>query len=330
MKNEQNIQKRFKELLERFQAGTLAESELGELKSLFNDESASAGFKTLMIEEIETDNYPTDISFDKNKLYQNIENQLDFEQSITSHKVSKTPVVRYLFQIAAVLVLTLFASGLTVYFLNGHISNYIQLTSYFEVTAPYNAKKRVVLPDSSIVWLNAGSKLTYTSNFNRKNRLVYLEGEGYFQISRNKNLPFIVDAFGFLVEGGQTEFNVKAYNDEPIIEAILVEGKVWLNHRTETIASDISLGRKYKATFYKQLSEAALSHGQPRLVISPNVDPTPLISWKNNQYIHQKSELMDEEHEKYKNGENLVILFDRKNKFLAPDVYNTIDYNVSC
>ena len=54
-----------------------------------------------------------------------------------------------------------------------------------EVTVPAGARSQIMLPDSSLVWLNAGSKLIYASDFGRKDRQVRLEGEGYFEVARN-------------------------------------------------------------------------------------------------------------------------------------------------
>jgi hypothetical protein len=293
MKDKQNIEKGFKQLLERFQAGDLTSSGLNDLHRLVGEEDSVLKIETEMHRELEDQDFQEVVSFDKAKLFRNIECQLDARMRDDRPSANALPLFYRLASVAAILVLVLVVSGLTAYFMNERQEVEKHLFSYSEIVAPLGAKTQVVLPDSTVVWLNAGSKLTYSANFNLDNRLVELEGEGYFQVAKNNDKPFVVDAFGFLVEGGETEFNVKAYKDEPTIEAILVEGKVWLNHRTETITSDVSLGRKYKATFYKQQNETVLSYTQPRLVISPNVDPKPLISWKNDRYIDQKSESLD-------------------------------------
>lgn len=95
-----------------------------------------------------------------------------------------------------------------------------------EVMAPVGARSQIMLPDSSLVWLNAGSKLTYAGDFGRKNRQVWLEGEGYFEVTRNAGCPFTVrtDVLDVTVLG--TAFNVQAYVDARTVEVDLLKGQV--------------------------------------------------------------------------------------------------------
>ncbi|WP_394697656.1 FecR family protein [uncultured Sunxiuqinia sp.] len=313
MKDNQNIEKHFKRLLEKFQAVDCTASELKELEQLVQDESSASEIENTMYVELKEEDYQELVAFDKAKLSRRLEYKINERIVDPEPVIRKLPRFYRLSSVAAILVLLIVVSGLATYFVSERQAVEQQPISYSEIVAPLGAKTQVVLPDGTVVWLNAGSKLTYSTNFNMSSRLVYLEGEGYFQVAKNKEKPFVVDAFGFLVEGGETEFNVKAYQDDPTIEAVLVEGKVWLNHRTETITSDVSLGRKYKATFYKQSNVTALSHGrQPRLVISPNVDPKPIISWKNDRRIPLKSESLD--NMLIKPGKDLVIWSDLNRK----------------
>ncbi len=317
MEDNQNIEKRFKQLLDKFQAVDCTANELNELEQLVQNEAATSEIENTMSRKLEAQDYQELVAFDKARLFRSLECKMGQETTDQKSVVRKLPRFYRLMPVAAILVLVLVVSGLTTYFMNQRQAIEQQPVSYSEIVAPLGAKTQVVLPDGSVVWLNAGSKLTYSTSFNQGNRLVHLEGEGYFQVAKNKENPFVVDAFGFLVQGGETEFNVKAYKDEPTIEAILVEGKVWLNHRTEEITSDVSLGRKYKATFYKQQNGTVLSHAQPRLVISPNVDPKPLISWKNDRFIDQKSESLDKM--LIQKGKDLVILYDLNQRRLIRD-----------
>lgn len=312
MEDNQNIEKRFKQLIDKFQAVDCTASDLDELEQLVQNEAATSEIENTMFRKLEEQDYQELVAFDKAKLFRSLACKMGADTADQDRVVGKLPRFYRLMPVAAILVLIFVVSGLITYFANEKQGIERRPVSYSEVVAPLGAKTQVVLPDGTVVWLNAGSKLTYSTDFNLENRLVYLAGEGYFQVAKNNEKPFVVDAFGFLVEGGETEFNVKAYQDEPTIEAILVEGKVWLNHRTETITSDVSLGRKYKATFYKQSNVSELSHGQPRLVISPNVDPKPLISWKNDRFIHQKSESLDKI--LIQEGTTLVMLYDLNQK----------------
>jgi|TARA_R110002050_G_scaffold165656_3_gene296099 transmembrane sensor len=315
MEDNQKIEKRFKQLLDKFQAVDCTASDLDELEQLVQDEGATSEIENTMFRKLDEKDYQELVAFDKAKLFRSLECKMGADTADRERVVGKLPRFYRLMPVAAILVLIFVVSGLIAYFANEKHGIERRPVSYSEVVAPLGAKTQVVLPDGTVVWLNAGSKLTYSTDFNLENRLVYLEGEGYFQVAKNNEKPFVVDAFGFLVEGGETEFNVKAYQDEPTIEAILVEGKVWLNHRTETITSEVSLGRKYKATFYKYSNTSALGQAQPRLVISPNVDPKPLISWKNDRFIHQKSESLDKI--LIQEGTSLVMLYDLNQRRLS-------------
>ncbi len=84
----------------------------------------------------------------------------------------------------------------------------------------------LVLADGTKVWLNSESKLTYPTQFANNIREVELEGEGYFEVTKNPNAPFIVKTKQMNVEVLGTSFNVSAYQDEERTKATLVEGSV--------------------------------------------------------------------------------------------------------
>jgi ferric-dicitrate binding protein FerR (iron transport regulator) len=94
------------------------------------------------------------------------------------------------------------------------------------ISVPLGSKSKIVLPDGTEVWLNAGSKLTYNMNFGEKTRDVHLVGEGYFKVTRQEKKPFIVHTVKASIKALGTEFNVKAYPDESYIETILVKGSI--------------------------------------------------------------------------------------------------------
>jgi ferric-dicitrate binding protein FerR (iron transport regulator) len=95
-----------------------------------------------------------------------------------------------------------------------------------QVAVPFGAPEKKMLPDSSIVWLNAGSHIRYAGNFIQKKREVYLDGEAYFDVKHDAGRPFIVHAGNIMIKVLGTEFNIKAYDDENHIETTLISGKV--------------------------------------------------------------------------------------------------------
>ena len=98
-----------------------------------------------------------------------------------------------------------------------------------EVSVAYGEKKHLVLPDSSEIWLNAGTSFQYPETFTGKERLVYLDGEAYFSVKKDASKPFIVKASQVSVTVLGTRFNVKAYPGDERITATLTSGKVEVN-----------------------------------------------------------------------------------------------------
>lgn len=115
---------------------------------------------------------------------------------------------------------------LSTVYLYREMNHYKQIPNIVSVNSGQRAG--ITLPDGTIVHLNSESKLTYTPDFNGKLREVTLEGEGFFEVTPNKEKPFIVKTSVFDVEVLGTSFNVSVYNDENIVETALIEGKVKL------------------------------------------------------------------------------------------------------
>lgn len=87
-------------------------------------------------------------------------------------------------------------------------------------------KSNVILPDGTKVWLNSGTKISYSNSFNRYNREVFLEGEAFFDVVHFKNLPFTVNTMDIDVVVKGTAFDVSAYKDDTFTEVSLLEGVV--------------------------------------------------------------------------------------------------------
>ncbi|RAV31014.1 FecR family protein [Sinomicrobium soli] len=96
---------------------------------------------------------------------------------------------------------------------------------------PYGRKFNLLLPDSTEVYLNAGSSITFPSVFDGTYREVALDGEAYFDVSHNARQPFRVKAEALQVEVLGTRFNVLSYPEDEAIKVALVQGKVALEHQ---------------------------------------------------------------------------------------------------
>lgn len=103
------------------------------------------------------------------------------------------------------------------------------------VEAPYGSKLKMSLADGTQLWLNAGSRLSYSADYNHANRHVELEGEAYFQVAKNKKLPFVVQARNVEVTALGTAFNLSAYADDNLLQATLVEGSIEVAENQEQV-----------------------------------------------------------------------------------------------
>lgn len=88
---------------------------------------------------------------------------------------------------------------------------------------------KVILPDSSKVWLNSASRILIRSDFNAEQRDVTLEGEAFFEVAKNKHKPFIIHTGILQTRVLGTSFNVQAYHQSSKIEVTLKTGKVWIS-----------------------------------------------------------------------------------------------------
>jgi len=101
--------------------------------------------------------------------------------------------------------------------------------NYQSVETPSGAKSLITLEDGTKIWLNANSKLTYPTHFVDKKRIVDLDGEGYFEVAKDKSRPFEVKTSNLSIQVLGTVFNLKSYPEEGVIETTLLEGSVALS-----------------------------------------------------------------------------------------------------
>ncbi|GAA4238380.1 DUF4974 domain-containing protein [Postechiella marina] len=123
-----------------------------------------------------------------------------------------------------------FQNGTKINYANTKTNKKTEELVYNKLTIPYGKTFQVVLSDGSTVHLNAGSSLRYPVNFiEGKNRLVFLKGEAYFDIKKNKKQPFIVNTDDMQIKVLGTKFNVSSYPEDYNINTVLVEGSVAIN-----------------------------------------------------------------------------------------------------
>ncbi|MGF6847932.1 transmembrane sensor [Chitinophaga sp. W3I9] len=137
---------------------------------------------------------------------------------------------------------------------------------------PKGGTYRLVLPDSSVVWLNAASRLVFPSSFGgQQQREVELQGEGYFEVAKNKAQPFVVKSRGQKVEVLGTHFNISSYTDESITKTTLLEGSIRIGN-----------------VVLKPGEQAQKSDAGIKTIL---VDTEEAIGWKNNYIVFQDEKI---------------------------------------
>jgi len=97
---------------------------------------------------------------------------------------------------------------------------------YNKLTTPRGGQFRVVLPDGTKVWLNSASMLRYPTAFTGNERVVELDGQGYFEVAANARQPFKVKVQNMEVQVLGTDFDIMAYRDEATINTTLLTGSI--------------------------------------------------------------------------------------------------------
>lgn len=134
-----------------------------------------------------------------------------------------------LVKFAAVVAITLFVSFL--YYQTPLKKEQLAMQT---ISVPAGQRINLTLADGTNVWLNASTSLTYPISFGKKNRKVILDGEAYFEVTKDENNPFVVEAGGYSVEVLGTHFNVDAYSGTGKFETALMSGSVKVTSLLDT------------------------------------------------------------------------------------------------
>ncbi|MEZ5199566.1 MAG: FecR family protein [Bacteroidales bacterium] len=194
---------------------------------------------------------------------------------ISGKKGRLNSTIKISFKYAAIIVFLI--SLTTIYYTNKqqHNASYTaKKLSYTSFSTENGQRSKVVLPDSSIVWLNSGTTLSYPSSFSEQNRKVTLNGQAFFQVYHKENAPFTVQTNGLIVKVLGTKFDVDAYPENDKIAVVLESGKVELAHNSfESFIYTMKPGEK-----------ATYSIANNVLNIN-NTDVAVYSSWKDGKLI---------------------------------------------
>lgn len=150
-----------------------------------------------------------------------------------------------------------------------------------ELATPLGGIYQITLPDGTKVWLNAGSSLKYPMSFAKNERRVRLEGEAFFEVTKDSARPFKVLSKGQEIEVLGTAFNVNAYPDNTTIKTTLVKGKVKLSNNN-----------RYSEAIYLLPGQQSTNTNNGKIQLA-NVDTAPFTAWKEGLFYFDETPLSD-------------------------------------
>ena len=238
--------------------------------------------------------------------------KINYEEAFALPDRNKISIFGLFMRIAAVLLPLAVISALIMVNLDKTPDQAFQ-----QIYVPKGSKTKVVLDDGTTLWLNSESELKYPASFkSREFRDVYLKGEAYFDVEKNKDKPFRVHTSGFKINVLGTAFNVKAYPEDATIEATLEHGiinieKVIHDHvdKTTEKTQQITLKPNQTVVLYKHKDELQIADEKvekseaqrdgykdeeplvEKAGILKNVDTAPYTSWKENKLVFKSKTL---------------------------------------
>jgi hypothetical protein len=163
----------------------------------------------------------------------------------------------------------------TIYRNNSVNASYEKEIHLNELVIPFGKKSMVVLCDGTKVWLNAGSRFAFPQKFTGKNRTVFLDGEGYFEVTENKKLPFIVSSRNINIEVLGTKFNVSTYSSDDFCEAVLLKGSINIWSKNRFLKDKTRMFPNQRVTYDIVKKE---------MVVKPEPEVEDYIAWVKGWY----------------------------------------------
>jgi ferric-dicitrate binding protein FerR (iron transport regulator) len=170
------------------------------------------------------------------------------------------------------------ASGKIVYELQEDEKNSSGPLAYNVIRTPKGGQYQIMLPDSTIIVLNAASSLKYPIHFALSERRVSLIGEAYFEVHKNPGKPFIVESTVQRIQVLGTHFNASCYSNEPA-KTTLVEGKV-----------EISQPNNPQKNILKPGEQSTVN---PNGITVQQVNVEDAIAWKEGLFVFNQASLKE-------------------------------------
>lgn len=247
MQHEKMKNERIDELIAEYLSGQLTADAFQELKDWSRESEENRRYVRDKIEVW----FSSGAAADEKKMFDKEEAFARFQKRVANErpKVFRIPW-KIVYRVAAVILILLLP-------LAGYWKGQETLRQTFSdmvVEAPLGARTKLYLPDGTLVWLNAGSKITYSQGFGMDNRQLNLEGEGYFEVVHSEKLPFEIHTREVDLRVVGTKFNFKNYSDDEEVTVNLLEGKVALHNGMKSMP-ELFLSPNEKMVMNKRTGE---------------------------------------------------------------------------
>lgn len=207
-----------------------------------------------------------DLHVDTDTEWENFQKLRDSKKVIPLHK-------RSFYKVSAIAASIVVLIGLVGFLLLNQSKSLIYQTA--------DNTQQIQLPDNSQVWLNANSTLKIESGFNKRNRNVALSGEAYFEVSKNKELPFVIHTkSGLQAKVLGTRFNLQVNEQTEQWKLDVFSGRVWF-------------GMHKKAGLVVEKEQQAIYNVAAHKVVKQNKFNPNAVAWKTNELIFDNSPITE-------------------------------------
>lgn len=277
------MQQQNKQILHKGKSNLANDQDKQQMFALFHQPELEYELKSELLDELENTKTPDSQSLDLKKLFAKLWDKIEIETGKTQ---SKTRNLNLLLKLAAAVVMGLIIGGLVSSVLNN------REPIYYTAHSPKGSISDLLLPDGSVIFLNADSRIRYSVEAKKGIREVFLEGEAWFDVSQNKKKPFIVHTSTYKIYVTGTQFNVKSYASDNYVSTTLEEGEVVISS-TEgyRLAEDVVL----------KPGDQAILNKDSRTLSMRTVEVDRFTAWKEHKLIFVNMNLKE-----------LIVLLERK------------------
>lgn len=242
----QSEDKNFEDLMLDYLSGNISEINQKHLSDLIkSNEEYKVRFDEML--KLRAISLVPDIEAEKKANYQKLLEQINEVPAIDTYRLG-----RYNFRNIAAIIILVISISVSSFYIYKDITSPSDTSFCYETLSPIGSQTKIILPDSTVVWLNSGSTLKYNQAFGKQNREVALAGEGYFEVKKDKTKPFIVHTDSLNVKVLGTVFNLRAYREDKSVTVDLIEGAVNVSLPKSKDGDLMTLKPNEKLVFDKQ------------------------------------------------------------------------------